>query len=214
VVYGDGAIQPNVQRFGKLRDQVSMDLPAHGKRVGLHLQRRRYRCLSCRRTFMQPIPDHDEKRLLTKRLVSYIEREGFQRTFVSIAEDVGVDEKTVRTISRDVVARLEAVHTFVMPEWLGIDELTLMKKPRCILTNIKERTAIDLLETRTKAVVQARLLRLTDRHKIELVTMDMWTPYREAAAARRLYQDWMGQVPRRSAVDLPAGHHGDGTLET
>jgi transposase len=172
----------NLVRFGRI-DQVFMDLPVHGKRVGLHIQRQRYRCGGCSRTFVQPISALDDKRVMTKRLVSYVERESVKRTFVSIADDTGLNEHTVRNVFRDYVARLEKDHVFVTPEWLGIDELTLVGKPRCILTNVKERTAIDLLETRTKAVVQARLMRLTDRHKITVVAMDMWAPYREAAAA-------------------------------
>ena len=169
-------------RFGKL-DQVYMDLPVHGKRVGLHIQRQRYRCGACGRTFMQPIHELDDKRVMTKRLVAYVERESLKRTFVSVADDTGLNEHTVRNVFRDYVARLEAGHTFVTPEWLGIDELMLVGKQRCILTNVKERTAIDLLETRSKTVVQTRLMRLADRQKIELITMDMWAPYRDAAAA-------------------------------
>lgn len=166
-------------KVGRL-PQVYMDLPAHGRRVGLHLQRQRYRCEDCKITFVQPIPDFDDKRVMTRRLVEYIEKESLRRTFVSLAEDTGLNEKTIRNIFRDYVARLSSDTTFVTPEWLGIDEIHLMKKPRAIFTNVKQRTVIDLLENRTKATVLPRLMRFENRADIKLVTMDMWTPYRDA----------------------------------
>lgn len=41
--------------------QLIMDLPAHGKRVGILLTRNRYRCQDCGKTFLQPLPDVDER---------------------------------------------------------------------------------------------------------------------------------------------------------
>src|SRR5947209_5732387 len=87
----------NFLRFGKV-SQVIMDLPVHAKRVGLNVQRQRYKCKDCGRTFVQYLPDIDERRALTKRLMSYIEVESVKRTFTGISSDVGVDEKTVRNI--------------------------------------------------------------------------------------------------------------------
>lgn len=56
----------------------------------------------------------------------------------------------------------------------------LNKRYRCILTNIEERTLLDLLATRRQDVVTNYLMKLKDRQKIEIVSMDMWTPYRTA----------------------------------
>lgn len=168
-----------LNRFGKF-PQTFLDLPVRGHHVGLSVQRQRYRCRDCGKTCMQTLPDMDDKRHATRRLVEFVERESLKRTFVSVAEEVGLDEKSVRNIFHDYVARLEVDHVFETPEWLGIDELHLMKKPRAIFTNIKERTVIELLEARTKPVVLARLMRLQNRTRVRFVTIDMWTPYREA----------------------------------
>lgn len=46
------------------------------------------------------------------RLIQYIERESLRRTFSSVAEDVGVDEKTVRNIFNDYCERLEKTLNF------------------------------------------------------------------------------------------------------
>lgn len=162
------------------REQLCMDLPIHGKRVGLLIHRQRYKCRECGQTFWERL-DHtiDEKRNCTKRLLAYIEKQSLKRTFVSISEDVGLDEKTVRNIFRDYVNRLEQTIQFQTPKWLGIDEIHILK-PRCVITNIEERTLVELLPNRNKDMVIHYLQRLPNKDRIKYVTMDMWAPYRDA----------------------------------
>jgi len=105
--------------FGR-RDEVIMDTPVHGKRTGIMLNRRRYRCQSCRKTFLEPVPHKDDKRQMTHRLIQYVEHESLRRTFSGVAEDVGVDEKTVRNIFTDYCKRLEITLKFEMPQWLRL----------------------------------------------------------------------------------------------
>ncbi|WP_150142694.1 transposase family protein, partial [Candidatus Enterovibrio escicola] len=38
--------------FGK-RTEILMDIPIHGKRVGIHLNRKRFKCQSCNKTFYE-----------------------------------------------------------------------------------------------------------------------------------------------------------------
>lgn len=61
-----------------------------------------------------------------------------------------------------------------------MDEIHLLKKPRAVFTNIKERTIIAVLEKRTKKVVLAHLKAMPDKERVEVVTMDMWNPYYDA----------------------------------
>lgn len=172
----------NLYRYGK-REQLFMDLPIHGKRVGLLVRRQRYQCRECQQTFLERL-DHtiDEKRNATKRLVKYIEKQSLKRTFVSIAEDVGLNEKTVRNIFRDYVNQLEREIQFETPKWLGIDEIHIIK-PRCVITNVEDRTIVDLLPNRNKETVIRYFQQLRDLKRIQFVTMDMWKPYKEAVQA-------------------------------
>jgi transposase len=71
----------------------------------------------------------------------------------------------------------------VTPEWLGIDEIHLAGAPRCVLTNLRQRTMLDLLRDRHRATVVAFLQRLPSRPRVDLVAMDMWRPYKEAVTA-------------------------------
>lgn len=162
------------------RESLFMDIPIHGKRVGIQLVRQRYRCRACNNVFIDPLTGMDEKRAMTSRLVRFIETEAFKRAFTDIADDIGVVEGTIRSVFHDVIKRLNAAYQVETPDWLGIDEIHLLGSPRCVLTNVRARTLIDMLKTRNKPVVERYLLSLPDRRKIQVVTMDMWSPYKEA----------------------------------
>ena len=77
------------------------DLLAQGKQVVIQVQRQRYLCRACRASCSQPLPDVDERRNMTRRLVEYIQRRSIstRRTFISIAEEVGLDSRSVRNSS-------------------------------------------------------------------------------------------------------------------
>ncbi len=140
---------------------------------------RRYRCRGCGKTFSPPLPQVDAQREMTARLVGWIERESLRRTFAGIAEEVGVDEKTVRNIFRFHVRHLESTVRIETPRWLGIDEIHLRRRPRCVLSNLEQQTIVNVLPNRNKSTVAAYLQQLPDRGKIRYVAIDMWNPYRE-----------------------------------
>jgi transposase len=124
----------------------------------------------------------DDKRLATKRLVEFIEKQSLKRTSVSIAEDIGLDEKTIRNIFRDYINRLEQAVQLETPKLLGIDEIYIIW-PRCVICNVHQRTVIDLLPNRNKDTVIRCLYKLPNRQIIRYVCMDMWEPDREAVTA-------------------------------
>ena len=177
-----GVENPRVYKHDQ-QDQTFMDTPMHGKRVGIQVVRQRWRCLECGKTFQQLLPEMDEKRNMTRRLVEYIQQRSLVRTFTEVADDVGVNEKTVRNVFREYVTTLEAAHEIEAPTWLGIDELFLIRKPRCIFTDVKKRSIVDLLAKRDKLSVSKWLTNLPKKATVEVVTMDMWKPYRDAATA-------------------------------
>lgn len=170
---------PNFYKRGK-KDQLFFDLPMHGKRVGLITKRQRYRCLECKETFFEDLPDMDVSRSVTNRLIDWIQQASLEKTFTSIAEEIGVDEKTVRNIFNDYVGELESQTDLRIPKWLGIDEVHLLKNYRCVITDVENKSVIDILRKRNKDTVISYLSKLQDIDKIELVAMDMWNPYKSA----------------------------------
>lgn len=167
-------------RYGHgTKEKLFMDTPMHGKRVAIMAARQRYKCQNCGKTYYQPLADMNEDRHMTNRLVSYIEREAFKRTFLALADDIGVDEKTIRNVFSDYVEREEKKRILLAPFWLGIDELTLAGKPRGIFSNIQDHCILDLIDERNKGTVTKFLDKLPEKNRIQLVTMDMWLPYKD-----------------------------------
>jgi transposase len=109
--------------------QLFMDTPMHGKRVGLHLKRRRMLCRDCKSTFFEPLDDMDDRRHATKRLIDYIEKRMLRETFVKVADEVGVDERTIRSIFNDFMARKQRAYGLV-PTLSMQDAVDLAKSPR------------------------------------------------------------------------------------
>ena len=122
----------------------------------------------------------DVNRSVTNTLINWIQKASLEKTFTSVAEEIGVDEKTVRNIFNDYVAKLEAQTDFRTPKGLGIDEVHLLKSYRCVITDVENKSVIDILRKRNKDMVISYLSKLQDIDKIELVAMDMWRPYKDA----------------------------------
>lgn len=163
--------------FGR-RDEVIMDVPIRNKPTSIILNRRRYRCRSCRRTFLDAAPHKDDRRQMTNRLVQYIESESLQRPFTSVAADVGVDDKTVRNIFSDYCERLEQTLMFEMPEWLGVIDIDIINA-RCMIVDVKQKTVLDILESSEKDTIRRFLKKCADREKVRYVLMGLWNPYRQ-----------------------------------
>jgi len=170
----------NLVGFGR-REQLVKDMPMHGRRVGLYVSTKRIKCQDCKKTFSERLPEVDHKRAMTKRLLAWVGKQAIKRTFTSVAEEVGVTEGTVRIIFNDYVSELERTIKFETPTWMGIDEIHLIK-PRGVITNIKNNTAVEILKDRNKKTIADYLYRLKDRHTVQYVAMDMWRPYRDAVS--------------------------------
>lgn len=164
-----------------IKKQTVIDTPMHGKQVAITLLRKRFRCKDCGKTFMETVPDIDDKRLATKRLVEWVSRRAINHTFTSVALDTGLHEKTVRNIFEDYVEALDKQFKIETPRWLGIDEVHLNKQMRCVVTNIEHNTIVEMFEYRDQQLVINALYKMPDRDKVELITMDMWRPYANVA---------------------------------
>lgn len=171
----------NLYNFGR-RKELVMDLPMHGRRVGIRASRRRFRCRECSLTFVEALPFVDSKHRATTRLVEWIAQQSLSRTFASVADEIGVGETMVKRIFDEHVAALneEWEKTVETPRYLGIDELRLAGGTRAILTNVEQASVIDLLSKRDMRTVAARISRMPNRERIEVVTIDMWWQYRQA----------------------------------
>ena len=169
-------VDAELYRHGTI-PQALNDTTHSGKPVVIDRQRRRNRCRACGGTFVQPCQDINDRHLMTVRLVQHIEKAVLRRTYVTVADEVGVSEGTVCNVVRAYAERMEAAHVFSAPNVLGVDELHIRGKARCILTNISDKQILDFLEDRTKDIVYRSLLRLEHRERVRIAAMDMYRPY-------------------------------------
>lgn len=170
----------HLHKWTPKKNQHFIDIPTHGKPTAIWLDRKRWKCVSCGKTFLEYLEWIDDTRKMTKRLVEYIKTESLKKTFASLSKMIGVDPKTIKNVFEEYVAALQNNFHFETPEILGINEIHLMKKPRGICTNIGERTILDILKDRNKTTFISYLKTL-DTKKVQLIIMDMWQPYRDAA---------------------------------
>jgi len=124
----------------------------------------------------------NESHLMTNRLITYIQQEALRRTFVSIADEVGLGESTIRTLFSEFAAHLQPRIPDTEMLYLGIDELYLLHQYRCVITDVANHQIIDLLRERTKATVISYLQSLPNAIKehIAVVCTDMWASYHDA----------------------------------
>lgn len=161
-----------------------MDTPMHGKQVLIEIDRKRYRCKSCGKTLFEPLSAMDDKRLMTVRLVKYIESHCLKKTFADISREVGVNDKTIRHIFDDHVGNLKATVHFETPEVLGIDELNIVGQHRAMITNVQKLTLYDMLPSRTKADLIPYFKKMPDKERVKVLTMNLWSVYRQVAQAQ------------------------------
>ena len=174
------ACHNTLYRHGSQR-QTYLDTPMHRKRVVIEIDRKRYRCKVCGKTLFEPLPAMDGKRLATIRLVQHIERHCLRKTFAELSREVGVDDKTIRHIFDDYVARLKETVVFETPEVLGIDELKIIGQYRAMITNVEKLALFDMLPTRNKADLIAYFKTMPCKDKVKILTMDLWNVYRQVA---------------------------------
>jgi transposase len=167
--------------FGR-REQFIRDLPAQGRRVAIYVNTKRIHCKSCKKTFSESLPDIAERRAMTARLTKWIGEQSIKRTFASLAEETGLVEGTIRNIFRDHVNELQRTVQFETPQWMGIDEIHLIK-PRGVITNIETNTVVELLANRNQDTIATYLTGLKGRDKVQYVAMDMCEPYKAAVNA-------------------------------
>lgn len=93
----------------------------------------------------------------------------------------------MRHIFDDRVRDLERRYQFATPRWLGIDEVKIIGKYRCILTNVEKNTVYDLLASRTMADLRTYFRQFPNRKDVELFSTDLWSNY--ATVAREFFPD-------------------------
>lgn len=178
------------KRWGFTETHHVSDLPIRKKRVRIYCKLQRLRCAGCGATAQQPAPGVDERHALTARLIEYVRQESLSifRSFSDLSDETGVSHPLIRNLFTDYAERLERNRRIETPKWLAIDEVYPRKDTEyCVISHPPSRQVLDLLPNNSPQALAKWLLQLPDRHSVQVVTVDMWPPYR--SVVRRLLPD-------------------------
>lgn len=159
------------------------EVPSYPQRVVYWVEVQRWKCRECGKTFPQTLPDMDERHHMTKRCVAYIRDRGVPNTFMSIAREIGVTEKTIRNICTEhFVGQMETrkVEATVI---MGIDELMLDGQMRAIFMDIGGKQVLDIIPSHRKDAVAQWLHALPKKEIVQIINIDMAAPYRDVVRA-------------------------------
>lgn len=160
--------------------RFARDLNAFGKLVGIEIHDHRLRCNKCGHTLSPIYLSLDFRGKVTQRLVQYVEKQALKRPFADIARELDISDTTVKRIFEGFVRRAELSLMYKAPRVLGIDEAHLNKEMRAVFTDIDNKQILEILPKRNKDFIKKFLEKLEDKENIEVVTTDMWKPYRDA----------------------------------
>ncbi|WP_238181971.1 ISL3 family transposase, partial [Methylobacterium trifolii] len=160
-----------------------IDAPIHGRPTIISVDVRRYRCLDCTATFMQPLQDVHFQRRMTVRCIEHIRDQSLMRLFTHLAREIGLDEKTVRNISNEELDLFIANYRPSAPVALGISEIVLRGRKYALFVNLDDQRVLDLVEGSSRTIVVQWLRDLPDRSRIQIVIIDIRGPYREAVTS-------------------------------
>lgn len=159
------------------------DCTMHGKRVELRMMRQRYKCKACGKPAYGTIPHmHDDHRM-TQRCYAYICKNGARRTWAALGDELGLDPQTIsKAWNRWADAELAKIKMDT-PRWMGLDEIHIKGRARAVITNIEHRALVNMLPNREIATLKAYFTSADfDPKKVEVLTIDMWSQYRQVAA--------------------------------
>lgn len=180
-----GVVSPHL-RVQQHRQQVVRDISIQHKRVGLFIDRVKYKCMECGSTFIEPLQSVPERARMTARFRSLIAERSKTSNFIDLERELDISNVTIRQIFLEEMDNLPKPSEILAPRILGIDEIHIQRQGKhrkqawAVLCNGEEHTVIDFLENRNKETIIARLRAMPELHRTEVVTMDMWQPYRDA----------------------------------
>jgi len=171
------------------RVRVKRDVSVFGLRSYLEYEQRRFGCEQCKKPFAESVVDIEAGRRYTVRYERYIYEQYRENSIQAIHRLEGIGYKAAEGIFyRQAQADLENQGLRLVRR-LGVDEISMKKRHRqfiLVLSDLDRNCVIAVLEERHKEKLEAWFdgLSAAQRAAIEEVSMDMWSPYRQAVEAK------------------------------
>lgn len=167
----------NTDKIHDYRVQVIKDIPAFGKRILIHLKKRRYRC-SCGKRFAEKNAFLPRYHRMTNRLCAYIiDKLRTETSFTNVAREINLSVPTVIRVF-DLVSYAPKK----LPTALSIDEFkgnTNEQKYQCILTDPVNKVVIDILPKRTESYLTKYFNSFdkSELNRVNYFVSDMWKTF-------------------------------------
>lgn len=166
---------------GRYRRRVR-HLESFGSPVELVVECRRFQCLGCRRSFVQPLPGIRPGVRSSEPLRQHIYLRHEEGTCVSrLARLTGMGCATIERIYHQFTARrARERRDWQCPVVLGIDEHTLHKGRRFATTlcDLRNHSVFDVLEGRSPRELEAVFASLQGRQRVRVICIDLSHSYR------------------------------------
>jgi transposase len=166
---------------GRYRRRVK-HLRSFGSPVELVVECRRFQCLECRRSFVQPLPGIRSGRHSSEPLREHIYLRHEEGTCVSrLAQLVEMGSATIERIYHQFTARrARERRDWQCPVVLGIDEHTLHKGCRFATTlcDLRNHSVFDVVEGKGPKELEPFLASLQGRERVRVICIDMSSTYR------------------------------------
>ncbi len=165
------------------------------------VERKRFKCKSCDIVSIQPLPGMDERHRMTTECVDYILAHVVRLGFEAVADEVGVDESTVRTLFHERYRGFRSKGRIFAPRALGIAEVKVGSRWRVLYVDLQNAMALDLGDDREKASVRKWLTRLTEQERVEVVCIGLVDRHRELLKSRYGHSLYI-MTDKTSVLDL------------
>ncbi|TWH39738.1 ISL3 family transposase [Dulcicalothrix desertica] len=164
------------------QNHLVKDLPMGDKEVILNLNRRRFKCKKCRKTFSEQLDFVGTKKSFTHRYAENIVKQVISSNVSNVAENNGLSDEEVNSMIEDVAQKLLPIDLSNLRR-LGIDEISLVKgqgKFIVVLVDIDTGKLIGLVKVILQIVIENFMKTWGEEvlEKIEEVSMDMTGNYK------------------------------------
>jgi transposase len=155
----------------------------------LHFTRRRFECKQCNQPFTEQLASIDRQRRHTRRFEQHIYRACLGSDGKAVAQANWLHPVTVKGIFTRWAKRTIRTKGPIRVRVLGIDEISLKKRHKqfaLVLSDLQQRCVIAVLPDRNKQSLETWFEQLSpsERRSIQVVSIDMWAPYRQAIQAK------------------------------
>lgn len=168
------------------KERCVRDLSIFGKRVTLYFDARRFSCECCQRPFTESLSSVGEYRRQTRRYEQFIYKQCLHSNRKAIAQSQHLSESTVKEIFVKWAQKNQSSQELPVLRVLGVDEMALKKRHKqyvLILSDLEQHCIVAILADRKKETLIHWLKQHPDRDQINVVSTDLWEPYRQAIKA-------------------------------